>query len=139
MDSKTKFEKDSPDTYEQASDLLKDYYKTQKASGDKLPLRPALMSWVLNEDGTMTVIDGASGRKLNFVIDTSKQDKLRAEAAAEDAAQTALDAQAKAEAARLAADQAEAEAKATKATAKAQGLKTNEQMKAEAKAKAEKK
>jgi hypothetical protein len=120
-DLETKYQKDSPETYEQALDLLKDYYKTQKANGDHLPLRPAIASWKLNEDGTMTVIDGASGRKLSFVIDTSKQDKLRAEAAAEDAAQAAADALAKAEAARLAADAAEAEAKAAVKTEKAKG------------------
>jgi hypothetical protein len=141
MDSKTKFDKDSPETYEQAKDLLDKYYKKQKATGDSLPLRPAMQSWTLHEDGVMVIIDGASGRKLEFVTNQDTKDKEKAAEQAEDAESAALDAEAKAKAAQLAAEQAEAEAKAAKAAAKAQAGKTNEQtaQRAEAKAKAEKK
>jgi len=141
MDSKTKFEKDSPETKEQANALLVDYYKEQRAAGDKIPDRPALLSWTLREDGVMVIVDGASGRKLEFVTDQEARDKEAAEEKFEIAQLAELDAEAKAINAENAAEQAKAEAKraaeAAKEAAKANALKTNEQAKAEAKKKAE--
>lgn len=88
----TKYNTDAPETRDQAETLLKEYYKTHP--NDQLPKRHNLLSWKLNEDGTMVVVDGTSGRKLEFVIDKDRQDKVQAEELAEDAEQAALDAKA---------------------------------------------
>src|SRR5690242_5749535 len=67
---------DDPKTKAQAKALLDQYYKQEKESakhqGEKstLPEAPNLLSWNLRDDGTMIVIDGASGRKLEFAPET---------------------------------------------------------------------
>ena len=64
--------KDDPNTKAQAQALLKEYYEQEKAQAeagqvnDTLPKKPNLLSWNLREDGVMVVVDGASGRKLEF-------------------------------------------------------------------------
>jgi multidrug efflux pump subunit AcrA (membrane-fusion protein) len=133
--SKSKFEKDSPETYQQAKDLLKEYYKKQRATGDRLPDVPMLQSWILHEDGVMVIVDGASGRKLDFETDPGAKDKEQAQEQFELAQLAELDAEAKAYNAQVAAEQAEAEAQRAKAAAD----KAAKAAKQEAKAKAEKK
>jgi len=117
----TKYDTDSPDTREQAEELLKQYYKQEKAretpeTQNKLPKRPHLLSHRLREDGVMVVVDGASGRKLEF---EPKDYQANEQEQAEDAEQEALDAEAEADEARAQALVAEQKAKAAKEKAKA--------------------
>jgi hypothetical protein len=119
-----KFSADAPETKDQAEALLKQYYKEHRGEKD-FPRRYQLLSWRLNLDGSMTVVDGASGRKLNFpsqspfaYIDAEAQ-KIEAENAEADV----QEAEAKAD---------EAEAKAKQARAVAEQLKTNTEAKAKA-------
>jgi len=116
-----KYDTDSPDTREQAEELLKQYYKQEKATEteqapNKLPKRPRLLSHRLREDGVMIVVDGASGRKLEF---EPKDYQANEQEQAEDAEQEALDAEAEAAEARAQTLVAEEKAKAAKAKAKA--------------------
>lgn len=134
MDKMTKYQNNSPETYEQAMTLLKEYYQTRRAAGEKLPEHPALLSWVLTEEGVMHVVDGASGRKLEFVTNQAARDQVLSAQQAEDAQLAADQAETKAEEAKLAAEQAETKAKDARTKAKEQ-LKASAE--AEAKAKAE--
>lgn len=52
---------DEADTKAKAQALLDEYYKEQGLKG-----KPNLMSWNQHNDGTMVLVDGASGRKLTF-------------------------------------------------------------------------
>jgi hypothetical protein len=126
MESKptpTKYDTDSPETKEQAEALLKQYYKDRRP---ELKGRYNLLSWKLNDDGIMIVVDGNSGRKLEFVTNEAVQERLKAEETAKEAESALLDAQAKADEAEAKAKQAQAKvaalegnAKAAKTTAKA--------------------
>ena len=104
---------DSPASKEQAEELLKKYYKENKSVTDPLPKRPNLLSWVKHPDGTIVLVDGASGRKLTFAPEEA-QAKAQAEEQAEDAEQAALDAEAEASEARAQALVAEEKAKAAR-------------------------
>lgn len=117
-----KYETDAPETKEQAQELLKNFYNKGRLATPESPLpkRPQLLSWKLNEDGVMVIIDGASGRKLEFVTEPEKQAAELAEEQFEDAEIAALDAEAKAEA-------LEAEAVAAEAAAKAARDKANKE------------
>lgn len=92
-----------PTTKAQAQALLNEYYEQEKQSAEKreekstLPAKPNLLSWNLRDDGTMIVVDGASGRKLQFAPKQSKQRqetpaerraRLKAEAAAQKEAES---------------------------------------------------
>jgi hypothetical protein len=63
---------DDPKTKDQAEALLNQYYEQAKAEAKQrqekntLPEEPNLLSWNLRDDGVMVVVDGASGRKLEF-------------------------------------------------------------------------
>lgn len=143
----TIFDTDSADTKDQAEALLKEYYKSHRTEfGTK---RYKLDSWKFHENGTMIVVDGTSGRKLEFVTNQDEQAREQAEILAEDAEAAALDAEAEADAARAQVKTAEEKAKAAETQAKAskasspkgatnaanEAHKTNEQYKAELKAK----
>lgn len=69
--------KDDTNTKAQAEALLTEYYKEQKLKGE-----PNLLSWNLHDNGTMVLVDGASGRKLTFEPKKAKA-KPKAEAKAE--------------------------------------------------------
>jgi len=124
-----KFATDAPDTRNQAEALLKQYYKEHRNEKD-FPRRYNLLSWKLNDDGTMIVVDGASGRKLTFETDASKPGLFKYIEDAVDAEMDAADADTDA-------DAAEAEAESKRKLAKQ--LKTNAELKAQAAKKAEKK
>lgn len=64
---------DDPNTKDQAEALLKEYYEQEKGKGMPMPEQPALQSWNLRDDGTMVVIDGASGRKLEFSPERTRE------------------------------------------------------------------
>ena len=128
MKENTRYDTDSPATKDQAEALLKQYYK-ERRNEKNFPRRYNLLSWKLNNDGTMIVIDGASGRKLEFVTNEVVQERLKAEETAEDAEEELLDAEADAAIAKADADEKERLAKQ---------LKTNAEMKAKAAKKAEK-
>lgn len=120
-----KYDTDSPEIKEQAEQLLKDYYKGEKAAEteqtpNKLPKRPSLLTWKLYPNGVIVLVDGASGRKLEFTPKEAQeaQDKASAEVQAEDAEQAALDAEAEA-------DEAEAQALVAEQKAKAAREKAN--------------
>ena len=104
---------DSPATKEQAEELLKKYYKEHRSMTDPLPKRPNLISWQKKPDGTIVLVDGASGRKLTFAPEEA-QAKEQAEEQAEDAEQEALDAEAEAAEAEAQALVAEQKAKAAR-------------------------
>lgn len=61
-----------PTTKTQAEALLKEYYEQEQGKGMPMPEQPALQSWNLYDDGTMVVVDGASGRKLSFAPDQTR-------------------------------------------------------------------
>lgn len=67
-----------PTTKAQAEALTRKYYEKEhaqaKAKGEKsnLPEEPKILSWDLKDDGSMVVVDGASGRKLTFAPEKSK-------------------------------------------------------------------
>jgi hypothetical protein len=104
---------DSPETRDQAEALLKQYYKEHRGEKD-FPRRYNLASWRLNPGGTMTVVDGASGRKLVFTVDEkAKIEKAQLEAA-EDAEEAVLDAEAEAKNAEAQALEAQAKLKQAK-------------------------
>ena len=123
-----KYDTDSPQTREQAEELLKRYYKDRRP---QLSGRPNLLSWKLSEDGIMTVVDGTSGRELEFVTNSVVQEKLAASQEAEDAEVALLAAQAKADEAEARANEAEARLKEAETQAKEAEAKAR---KAEAKA-----
>lgn len=127
----TKFDANSPDTKEQAEELLKEYYKQHKTDLPPAAKRPDLLSWKLNEDGVMSLVDGASGRQLTFEP-PNYQAKEQAEELAEDAEQAALDAEAELAEARKQVLVAEQKAKVAEQKAK------TAQEKAKAAAKADK-
>lgn len=104
---------DSPASKEQAEELLKKYYKEHRSVTDPLPKRPNLISWVKHPDGTIVLVDGASGRKLTFEPEEA-QAKEQAQEKAEDAEQEALDAEAEANEAEAQALVAEQKAKAAR-------------------------
>ncbi len=138
---KGKYEVDSPETKDQAEALLKDYYKREKAieneqTKNKLPKRPILQSWRLRTDGVMIVVDGASGRKLEFFNTREVSEPFAYIETAADAETAALDAEAEAEEARGQLARAEAKAKAARAEAKKAADEAKTQERAEAKAKA---
>lgn len=113
----SKFETDSPETKDQAEELLKQYYKEHR--GEKnFPRRYNLLSWRLHPSGIMVVIDGASGRKLEFVVNEAELKKAAEQDIAETAEEALLDAEAEAA-------EAEAKAKAKAAQAKAEQAKLN--------------
>jgi len=116
MKELTKYDTDSPETKDQAEALLKEYYKSKRP---ELKGRPNLLSWKLNDDGTMVLIDGTSGRKLEFVTNEVVKERLKAEEATEDAEDAMLDAEAEALEAEAAAAQARNKAEQIKATVKA--------------------
>jgi phage terminase Nu1 subunit (DNA packaging protein) len=121
----SKYDTDSPETKEQAEALLKQYYKDRRL---ELKGRPNLLSWKLNDDGIMVLVDGASGRKLEFVTNEAVQERLKAEETAEDAESALLDAEARAD---------EAEAKAAQAQAQVIALENSIKAAKKAEAKAE--
>jgi len=125
----TKYDTDSPETKDQAEAFLKEYYKSKRP---ELKGRPNLLSWKLNDDGTIVLIDGTSGRKLEFVTNEVVKERLKAEEAAEDAEKAmldaeaeALEAEAEAAQARNKAEQIKATVKATRKTAKPESKKAN--------------
>jgi hypothetical protein len=122
----SEFDTDSPETKDKAEELLAQYYKEHR-SDKNFPRRSALLSWKLNEDGTMVIIDGASGRKLTFETDPRRPETFRY-------IEDAVDAEMKAEDADAEAHQAEADAKHKRVLA--EQLKNNAEMKAKAAKKA---
>jgi regulator of protease activity HflC (stomatin/prohibitin superfamily) len=115
------YDTDAPQTKDKAEELLKKYYKEHRGEKD-FPRRYNLMSWKLNQDSSMVVVDGASGRKLTFE-GADKPGSFKYIEDAVDAEMTAEDAEADAE---------EAEGKAAQARALAEQLKTNANLKAKA-------
>jgi len=121
------YDVDSPKTKDQAEALLKQYYKEHRNEKD-FPRRPALLSWKLNENRTFVLVDGASGRKLEFIVDQDQQAKAQEAESAEDAEEALIDAEAEAQ---------DAEAKAAQARALADQAKANAKEAKKTKAKAE--
>jgi len=74
-----------PNTKVQAKHLLDEYYEQEKEKAEKAGetstlKKPVLIAWNLHDDGIMVVVDGASGRKLEFEPDkkAAKADKTKA-------------------------------------------------------------
>jgi hypothetical protein len=72
---------DDPTTKAQAQALLVEYYEQENAKAERsqqasgLPKKTNLLSWDLKDDGTMVVVDGASGRKLTFAPEEEPKPK----------------------------------------------------------------
>ena len=138
-ETESRFETDAPETRAQAEELLKNYYKNNRADLPPNAKRGNLESWKLNEDGTLVVVDGTSGRKITFVVNEEAQAEVQTIVRAEDAETAALDAEVLVENARATLIQLEAELKAKQKAAKEAEAEAKTQERTAAKAEAKNK